>query len=440
MSQKTDSVDRLSTLWLESTRVYPTRTLQSHLQKSIARYGYVSRLTLVESVVCEVAGLSSQLQIFSPSRLSSYLDSPKQAGLASASARTGPLSGMLLPFHSADLTEFWQEGSDLAPGQDYNLFRIQEWHERRPSWMGRYKDPRDIHIMSLEQWLRIHAHWMDRTENWQRRDQLFDFSRRSCTGKMRKADVIRELRALARAVGAIEAISGHFDGMVLLPRGSKVLLRPLATLTQGKLDFRDSPPVEGVVGGLGGPLGPGTSAPWEGLEDLINSEVATENDFQRYFEAHPDLLLGTDYERFVSQPVLTRQDEADLIPDFILFPYDGSKAPKILDLKLPRPKVYISKENRARYSSAVHEVRAQLLQYKNYFNEAARATEAKRRFGAEIFMPEIAVIIGRATSHTSRLDVLRARHDLPDLEVRTYDDVLESARRLHMGVRRPSAH
>ena len=46
-------------------------------------------------------------------------------------------------------------------------------------------------------------------------------------------------------------------------------------------------------------------------------------------------------------------------------------------------------------------------------------------------MPDIGVVIGRSESQSSRIDWLRARHDLPDLDVRTYDDVVSAARRFH---------
>ncbi|WP_116068947.1 Shedu anti-phage system protein SduA domain-containing protein [Asanoa ferruginea] len=426
-------------LWLEGRRQFPTRLLQSHMRRAVERRQHLSLLAIIESVALEAVGVAADgdLQVLAPEKIAAYFVE-KNPDLIREQTRRSLSRNTLLPPLPPDQAIHGTDERDLIPGQDYNLAEIQEWFEGRPGWMSRYKDLREIGLISVSDWLRAHLRHIDGIDaHWSRHDPLFDFAyRRGTELKRQKAELLRELRTLARLASSVEAVSGHFDSLVLLPRGNRVVVRPMSTLTQGRLDFRDSTPVEGVVGDLGEQSSSLRAQPWEELEDLMNNESAAERDFQAFFEAHPDLLLGTDYERFVSQPVLTRQDEANLVPDFILFPYDGSKAPKILDLKLPRPKIFVSKQNRTRYSSAIHEVRAQLLQYQRYFGEASRAIEAKKRFGTEIFMPEIAVIVGRNDSHTSRLDVLRARQDLPDLDVRTYDDVVAAARRLHaLGLR-----
>ena len=274
---------------------------------------------------------------------------------------------------------------------------------------------------------------IDRIDTLRYQEPLLHFVRWSTGGRFSKKDASRELKFLARRVRDIDLLSGHHQSLVLLPRGNRVVLRPIMPIAGRVEPLEDRDGTESIAAAMN-PHESLSTGPWEGLEELINSDISSEHDFQRYFEAHPELLLGTDYERFVSQPILTRSGEADLIPDFILFPYDGSRAPKIVDLKLPSMKVLISKKNRTRFSSSVHEVRAQLIQYKLYFNDAARAHEAKTRLGGEVFMPDIAVIIGRSQTQATRMDWLRARNDLADMEVRTYDDVVDASRRLN-GIR-----
>jgi hypothetical protein len=62
------------------------------------------------------------------------------------------------------------------------------------------------------------------------------------------------------------------------------------------------------------------------LEDLINSQSAKEDDFQRFFEVHPHFFRMWDYRDIYPHVFLTREDKGPLIPDFVLVDPDMHKA------------------------------------------------------------------------------------------------------------------
>lgn len=107
----------------------------------------------------------------------------------------------------------------------------------------------------------------------------------------------------------------------------------------------------------------------EEFEYLINSDNIKENDIQIFFEKNPEFLLSLgNYEAAFSQIVLQNQDY-NFIPDFLLKPLTSNYL-DIVELKLPKEKVIVSKKNRARFSSAVYEGIAQLRTYRNFFRDS----------------------------------------------------------------------
>ena len=72
------------------------------------------------------------------------------------------------------------------------------------------------------------------------------------------------------------------------------------------------------------------------LEYLINDPGATEHDLQIYFETHPELLLGDDYDVVLPQAVITYDDEKSWKADFVLSPCNQNEFAKILELKIPK--------------------------------------------------------------------------------------------------------
>ena len=164
------------------------------------------------------------------------------------------------------------------------------------------------------------------------------------------------------------------------------------------------------------------------LEDLINSSMTKEPDLQRFFEQHPQFLRMWDFREVFPQVYLTREDAGPLVPDFVLLDRDLHKA-TVVDLKLPTAKTVIAKPNRERFSALVEEARAQLLEYRDWFEDADNRAKLKDRFGVTVYRPRLGVVIGSSAELTSSYQRQKLASRYPDIEVVTYDDLVAHARR-----------
>lgn len=164
------------------------------------------------------------------------------------------------------------------------------------------------------------------------------------------------------------------------------------------------------------------------LEDLINNNVTREADLQHFFERHPAFLRLWDFRDVYPQVVLTREEDGDLIPDFLLIDPQLQQA-TIVDLKLPHKRIAVGTKNRRHFSHAVEEARAQLRQYQSWFEDRHNRLALKDRFGLEIYRPRLALIIGRASSFTDEVERQRLVGSSPEIQVVTYDDIAERAKR-----------
>ena len=106
------------------------------------------------------------------------------------------------------------------------------------------------------------------------------------------------------------------------------------------------------------------------LEDLINDLKVKENEIQHFFENHPQLFRLWDYRDVYPHVYLTRKEDGPLVPDFILVDHELQKS-MILDLKLPKAKMIRKQRNRSRFSTAIEEARAQLLEYRDWLGVIA---------------------------------------------------------------------
>jgi hypothetical protein len=167
------------------------------------------------------------------------------------------------------------------------------------------------------------------------------------------------------------------------------------------------------------------------LEQLINDPAVRESDLQTFFEDHPHLLAGTSYDRVVPHPILARDQDGPLIPDFMLEPTEGGFS-DVLDLKLPRVPVVAGKKDRVRYTAHVAEALAQVREYRSYFDDLASRQAVQDRYGLRAYRPTVAVVIGRDPSPgRDPLELKRLWDELPGhVKLMTYDDVLRQVRRL----------
>ncbi|MHC4621186.1 MAG: Shedu anti-phage system protein SduA domain-containing protein [Planctomycetota bacterium] len=170
------------------------------------------------------------------------------------------------------------------------------------------------------------------------------------------------------------------------------------------------------------------------LEDMIRNPKASEGDFQKFFESHQHFLRRWDYRELYSQVYLTRGDERDLVPDFILTNPELQKA-TIVELKLPRPKLIRRQANRDRFADAVMEARAQLLEYRDWFEEKENRENLAKTVKMEVFRPSLAVVIGRSADFKCAIDRQKLAARTPDIEIVTYDDCVACAKRRLVTVR-----
>ena len=163
------------------------------------------------------------------------------------------------------------------------------------------------------------------------------------------------------------------------------------------------------------------------LEDLINNPRAKEADIQSFFEKHPQLFRRWDHRDVFPHVYLTREEEGPLVPDFLLVDPEAQRA-TIVDLKLPQARIVRRQKNRDRFSAAVTEARAQLLEYRDWFEERNNRERLKERLGMDIYRPHLGVVIGSSSEFRDALDRQKLMATLTDLEVVTYDDIASSAR------------
>ena len=164
------------------------------------------------------------------------------------------------------------------------------------------------------------------------------------------------------------------------------------------------------------------------LEELINDPRAKEKDLHRFFENHPHFFRMWDYRDVYAHVYLTREDEGPLIPDFILVDPELQKA-MVLDLKLPKAKLVVRKPNRVRFASAVHEAGAQLLEYRDWFEDRHNRAKLKKILGMEIFRPRMGVVIGTSQEFRTVVERQHIASRYPKIEVVTYDDIVRHAQR-----------
>lgn len=171
------------------------------------------------------------------------------------------------------------------------------------------------------------------------------------------------------------------------------------------------------------------------LEDLINHPKVKESELQKFLEAHPKIFRMWDYRDVYAQVYLTHEDDGDLIPDFILVDPEIQKS-MILDLKLPSKQVVVGTKNRRRISAPVEEAKSQLLRYKDWFEDRYNRGKLKQQFGMEIYRPHIGVVIGRRSDFENEFERQQIASDNPQMEIVTYDDFLEYAKRRILLIKR----
>ena len=118
-----------------------------------------------------------------------------------------------------------------------------------------------------------------------------------------------------------------------------------------------------------------------------------------------------------------------LRPDIIAKPIHSEWC-DIIELKLPSPKILTGRENRRSLSAALTEAVSQLREYSSYFDERKWAKIIEDKYGIKCYNPKLVVIIGQNPRKFDEAQDRRALTAYPNLEIVTYDALLNASRNL----------
>ena len=434
--------ENIGRLWLESTHTAPTRSLQLAFERSQEAYQQLTDFSIILAILknnpCTVPPeLVAQIE-----SISKFASTEKAKAVSRNNEKRRNLYSQTIDPFRAVLPKYLSEKQtglhQYATANDCSLDLISGWMEdvrNRPE-TKRYPHLIDTEIVALghADYLRLAARAIENIPGriWHSSGSHGASALRA-TLKGRDgfdqkslAKLLRKLSARAHLNDA--SVPEHQD-MVLMLTGDRIRIRPASLTQETRWEVAKGGPVLfGSVHNLlttESPVHAGVD-PIEEFEALLNTKSASEADFQNFFERHPKLLLGTDYSRAISQPILVREDEHNLIPDFIMVPHSFAR-PTILDLKLPSASLARHKTNREGFLQSVMEARDQLLEYRNYFSSKSAAAEAREKFGCELYLPRIAAVIGRSSSFVDEYERRKIESRVSDIDVITYDDIFKRA-------------
>ncbi len=168
-----------------------------------------------------------------------------------------------------------------------------------------------------------------------------------------------------------------------------------------------------------------------GFERMINNPSLKEKDFQLFFQRHPEFLLDGNYDSYWSETNLRSKESGDHIrPDFVLQPQMSRSIPwnwNVVDLKRHDVALLTSKRFHTDLSRYVVRVITQLRNYRDFFEDPRNADILKKKFGGVVPNPKLTAIIGRLPK-SGRNEYMKHRNRNPDVNIITYDEVLEVRR------------
>jgi hypothetical protein len=221
-----------------------------------------------------------------------------------------------------------------------------------------------------------------------------------------------------------------FTNLLLVPTGSGLSVLPANQMATYGLVTPSSTILPATPYVVISPLRVLWKEQLEEFEQLLNEPSTSESEYQHYFERHPHFLAGIEYENVLPHPILEREEDGALIPDFLLQPA-GNQYADILDLKLPTEKLVVGRKDRLRFSSAVHEAIAQVREYRDYFEDQGRRERFASKYGFTSYRPSVAVIVGRTPAAQSEMKMRQIIDQLPpEVTITTYDVLLNRMRRM----------
>ncbi len=169
----------------------------------------------------------------------------------------------------------------------------------------------------------------------------------------------------------------------------------------------------------------------EEFEYLINKPNLKENELQRFFQEHPEFLLGNEYASIHPQVVLKQDDTDDLRPDFILKPLAGvSYQPSIVELKLPGENIIKPTRRREGLYANIHEAVMQLRAYARYFQEQKNREYVREILGFTAYRPKLILVVGKTITFGDENITADILQSIEPVELVTYNDLLSKYRKL----------
>lgn len=167
------------------------------------------------------------------------------------------------------------------------------------------------------------------------------------------------------------------------------------------------------------------------LEELLNKPHLRELELQRFFEEHPEFLLGSEYQRAHPQVVLKREGEDDLRPDFILQPLAGvSYEPNIVELKLPHQPIIKPTPRREGLYANIYEAVMQLRMYSRFFKERENREYVRKTLGFTAYQPRLTLVVGRTIGFGDEDVRAEIMNSIRPIDLVTYEDLIHRYKRL----------
>jgi hypothetical protein len=154
---------------------------------------------------------------------------------------------------------------------------------------------------------------------------------------------------------------------------------------------------------------------------------ATETEMHRFLEQHPALLMEAMLGIPLShKPVFTRPRR--MTPDYLLSPILGpvnGAAVGLLELKGPGEPILAGPRLHRGLAAKIHHAIDQVRDYSRYLQDPANHPEIVRSIGHAPNRSKLAVLIGRTPRNCIDRENFALRKSQIDVEIVTYDDVLE---------------
>lgn len=169
------------------------------------------------------------------------------------------------------------------------------------------------------------------------------------------------------------------------------------------------------------------------LEQLVNDPHAKEADFQRLFEERPELLklINPNYGDIRPHVCLSDAGSNKLVPDFMAR-IEGSNVWDIIELKLPKHAIDVTRAGITRPAAQAARGIAQLLEYRDFFSKQDNRERTAQRYGYAPLEPNLVLVTGMGKPGIAEWRTNQVGY--PGATLVSYRFILEQARRCVLAV------